>query len=499
MPTVLTKPVPNTEAAKFIADKPVVSRQVFDQLLPDIQARAFTITGIEDANLVQSLRDRIAEIPQGADWDKVKTEIVDKVSPWIGDGAEKRAELLLRSHGYQAYSAAQYQVMDRQRAAFPFWQYQTSEDDHVRDSHAALNGIVLPADSPFWATHFPPWDFGCRCQVIPLTAEDAQDMQATDAAKKPEERRVLDGLLQRELETNGTLTRALPGDNGLPRRYDVNRVEREGGYSFDPGSLKMDAAQLSQRYDAEVWKTFESYAKNARLDDGRSVMEWFAANSRTGDLRTNTGLAEANNGATQSPRKAPVSAALEITTKQSVAAQISRTLAVIDQVHDDGALPKVIINAKARSNQNGTFWPTDNRIGISPRGPWPQMTTAHEIGHLLDYQVLGRTGVYASAADPALAVWREAVQNSRAIQMIVESVKGRRPVYNAEYYLRDREIWARSYAQYIAVRSGDVEMLRQLDLIRARPTGQFIQWSDADFAPIAEAIDNLFRSKGWIK
>lgn len=513
MPAILTKPVPNKEAAKFIADKPVVSREVFDQLLPDIQARAFTIKGIEDANVVQAVRDRIAEIPLGADWAEAKKDIAAKMSPWLDEErAEKRAELLLRTHGYQAYSAAQHEVMARQTAAFPYWQYQTADDDRVRDTHAALDGIVLPADSPFWATHFPPWDFGCRCQVIPLTADDVADMQAADAKKPIEERRVLDDVLRRELENNGVLNRALPGDNGVPRRFNVNRVEREGAYKFDPSTLKLDAQALSERYDPEVWKGFESFARQAKLEDGRTVLEWLnqgkpATRRPSGPTPAGASVepppAPVTTPAAVAPaaRKAPVSAALEIKTRLPVAKHIRRTIALIDQVHDDGALPKVPITGKVnRPGVLGFFSPSHNAIGIANKNPLPHISAAHEIGHLLDWQVLGLRNVYASGSAPELAAWRTAVQNSRAIQLIKASLSTSRPIYNADYLLRDREIWARAYSQYIAVRSRDPEMLRQLDALRQHPiVGQVFQWSDEDFAPIASAIDDIFRAKGWIR
>jgi SPP1 gp7 family putative phage head morphogenesis protein len=172
----LTSPVPHAEAIAFIAGKPAVTREVFDRLLPELQARAFTITGIEGANILQTVRDRIAELPAGADWNELKHKIVDDISPWLVNpdadpeerdrqavAADRRAELLLRTHGFQAYQSAQYEVMERQKDVFQYWMYMTMEDDAVREAHAALDGIVLPAGDPFWASHYPPWDWGCRC------------------------------------------------------------------------------------------------------------------------------------------------------------------------------------------------------------------------------------------------------------------------------------------------------------------------------------------------
>jgi hypothetical protein len=59
------------------------------------------------------------------------------------------------------------------------------------------------------------------------------------------------------------------------------------------------------------------------------------------------------------------------------------------------------------------------------------------------------------------------------------------------------ELWARSYAQYVVTRSGDVELLRQLDVRRATDTGPYMHWTEAEFAPIAKATDELFEKRGW--
>ena len=52
------------------------------------------------------------------------------------------------------------------------------------------------------------------------------------------------------------------------------------------------------------------------------------------------------------------------------------------------------------------------------------------------------------------------------------------------YMLRPRELWARSYAQFIAVKSGDLTLLHQLADLRRRPRNRFYygeQWEEDRF------------------
>ncbi|KAA6342200.1 hypothetical protein EZS27_010054 [termite gut metagenome] len=45
-------------------------------------------------------------------------------------------------------------------------QYRTAGDDKVRPEHAALNGITLPKNDPFWNEYLPPNGWECRCTTV---------------------------------------------------------------------------------------------------------------------------------------------------------------------------------------------------------------------------------------------------------------------------------------------------------------------------------------------
>lgn len=270
----LLEPVAHQQAIDFIQSKPAVTREVFDQLVPALRARAFTVTGIESANTLQRLRDRIADLPAGANWDDIKADIIEDISPFLVDpdadeetraaqeaAADARANLLLRTHGFEAYQAAAYEVMDRQREVFPFWQYMIM-DANARDTHAALDGLILPADSPFWADHYPPWDWGCRCQVVALMEEEMQNVENGDA----EYGRVLSDVELQNLEESGRL--------GLPNGQVINVSSptasgKENAFTWNPGDLRIPIEDLKDRYDPDVWDTFVDFAKKTKLaEDG---------------------------------------------------------------------------------------------------------------------------------------------------------------------------------------------------------------------------------------
>jgi hypothetical protein len=267
----LTTPVPHEEARRRIADKPAVARDVFDRLPEEMQARAFTITGIEDMDVVQAVRDEIAKLPAGADWDAVKREVMAKISPWFTpEGAAARAQTIMSHHAFAAYSATQARIMDEMIDVFPFRQYLSTKDGKVRASHAALNEIILPADHQFWTYHTPPWEWNCRCQVVELTEEDRDEELARDAKRAPENRRVLQGTALRQLD-QGSLNR------GLSTNVDVRTPkERGGNYQWSARDASLPYDEIKKRWDSKTATDFEAWAGGVDLDGGGSLLSYLS-------------------------------------------------------------------------------------------------------------------------------------------------------------------------------------------------------------------------------
>lgn len=112
--------------------------------------------------------------------------------------------------------------------------------------------------------------------------------------------------------------------------------------------------------------------------------------------------------------------------------------------------------------------------------------------------------------------WRDAVNQSRAVQQLrfmrqnpgdhTQEIAVGGTSYQVgpnakylDYLLESEELWARSYAQYIATRSGNTVMQAQVAAIRSDTLYGSAQWDDDDFASIGGAIDDLFARLGWRK
>lgn len=73
-------------------------------------------------------------------------------------------------------SALQFKDYESRKHLYPNIRYVAIHDGRTRAFHLKFDGLVLPLDHPFWKTHLPPWDYGCRCGT-----EQTDDAEFTPA------------------------------------------------------------------------------------------------------------------------------------------------------------------------------------------------------------------------------------------------------------------------------------------------------------------------------
>ena len=217
----------------------------------------------------------------------------------------------------------------------------------------------------------------------------------------------------------------------------------------------------------------------------------------------------------------PVSRALDVEPGSRIESQIRDAIAAIDAVHTDGTLSRLPVTTASLTDQHGYFGSTTAgdavEIVLNLFSPHVELTTVHEIGHFLDLKALHPAVPWASENSPTLAPWREAVKRSQAVQTLrhfsdpaVSKIRGTQgngfvveylvdKTYVA-YLLRAKELWARSYAQFIATESRQPALMQQLEAERERPESGIYypkHWDESDFQPICAEIVTLLRDLRW--
>jgi SPP1 gp7 family putative phage head morphogenesis protein len=280
MPFIFS-PLSHEAAVARIAGLPLVTREVMDGLLPELRAYAFCVTGLDGFDQLGKVRDQVKAVPAGErTWKQARKEIAaELVDDLGGKASERRAELLLRTHVFRSYAASRYRNLMQQVDVFPFWQYKTHGDGNVRPSHAALNGKIFPAGHPIWQRIFPPWDWGCRCLVVPLTQRSAGAMlqrgkMSESAAKDP-------NLQPTQIATPEMFTAKeaslIDKNQRLPNGVALNRTPTWADAPWSkPGTVKHDWKTIAKRYADEpgVLKAFEDWAGQTQITPKMTVAQW---------------------------------------------------------------------------------------------------------------------------------------------------------------------------------------------------------------------------------
>lgn len=147
-------------------------------------------------------------------------------------------------------------------------------------------------------------------------------------------------------------------------------------------------------------------------------------------------------------------------------------------------------------------------IEFEERGTHHAATILHEVGHLIDHQYVGITGAWASYPAPhtSLIQWSDAVRRTMYWRQLDQFLRNpaaggvfgeldELDLQRLSYLLDERELFARSYLQWAAMRGEVTSALAELH--RARPVPTVLddfpeQWAASDFIAVAEALDALF-------
>jgi hypothetical protein len=179
--------------------------------------------------------------------------------------------------------------------------------------------------------------------------------------------------------------------------------------------------------------------------------------------------------------------------KSPLTPELRRALAAASQLHClRSDLEPVPVRATVTISEAGAYRfrqrdPIDLRV--SRVGGRSALGFLHELGHLLDHQIYydRKTRSWASAVHPAFAPWRATATKLERRRLPGGYARQR-------YFQSVHELWARSYAQTVLLRSGDPTLLRRLEKLQAEDDAHV--WPAEQFGPVALEVELVFERLG---
>lgn len=189
------KPFKEAVAAFRLRLGNLVPTAKWDDLWQEQHDRAFMVAGATKADLLADLAAAVDKaISRGTSLEEFRADFRRIVEErgwhgWTGEDSEAgkawRTRVIYRTNMRTSYAAGR--MAQLVEGGFPLWVYRHGGSVEPRIIHLGWDGLVLPPDHPFWATHAPPNGWGCSCYVLGArTFKGAQRLGGQPGKELPE-------------------------------------------------------------------------------------------------------------------------------------------------------------------------------------------------------------------------------------------------------------------------------------------------------------------------
>lgn len=226
--------LPFDEAIAFFRQKLSIPTARWTDLWKGEHARGFTIAGALREELLEDFRAAIdSALADGTSYAAFLKDFDRIVSTygWSYNGGRGwRSRVIYQTNIRTAYAAGRWaQMNDPDVLKYrPYRLYRHGDSVKPRQQHLAWDGLVLPADDPWWDTHYTPNGWGCTCKVFALSERDLQRLGKDKPDQAPD-----DGTYEWVDKQTGELHQ-IP--NGIDPGWDYN----VGKQWFNPQTQKRE-------------------------------------------------------------------------------------------------------------------------------------------------------------------------------------------------------------------------------------------------------------------
>lgn len=141
--------------------------------------RAFMVAGAMKADLLADLAGAVQKaIEEGTSLEQFRADFREIVTRrgwhgWTGEGTKRgeawRTRVIYKTNMATSYAAGRWAQL--RAAGYPLLIYRHGGSLDPRLEHLSWDGLILPADHPFWLTHAPPNGWGCSCYIVGARSE----------------------------------------------------------------------------------------------------------------------------------------------------------------------------------------------------------------------------------------------------------------------------------------------------------------------------------------
>lgn len=188
-PEISLKPLPPEEAIKYFQGKGYRFSWKWQEMWHEDHVKAFTVAKAMRLDILQDIRGALDQaLNDGTTFETFKKNLTPLLQEkgWWGKqeidgqtvqlGSTRRLNTIFNVNVQTSYQAGHYRAMTDPDvlAARPCWRYVALNDGHTRPQHLAWANTILPADHPWWNTHYPPNGWNCRCTVVSVSKSEME-------------------------------------------------------------------------------------------------------------------------------------------------------------------------------------------------------------------------------------------------------------------------------------------------------------------------------------